>query len=83
MLLDQNDLEAVDPLIGYMIEQGNESASLKVRAHSAFVQGEIEQSVSLLESARSTAEDDWTEADEVRLAEYREALGEQSMGEQS
>ena len=83
VLLDQNDLEAVDPLIGYMIEQGNESASLKVRAHSAFVQGEIEQSVSLLESARSTAEDDWTEADEVRLAEYREALGEQSMGEQS
>ena len=73
-LLEQGDLEAADPLIGYMIEQGNMSGSLKVRAHYAFVQGDIERSVELLESAESTARDEWTEADAMTLAQYRAAL---------
>ena len=73
-LLEQGNLEAADPLIGYMIEQGDISGSLKVRAHYAFVQGEIERSVELLESAESNAKDEWTDADAETLAQYREAL---------
>jgi len=75
-LLDQESLAAADPLIGYMIEQGNISGSLKVRAHYAYVQGDIERSVGLLESAESTAEDEWTAADAKTLAQYRGALDE-------
>ena len=73
-LLDQKNFDATDPLIGYMIEQGNTSGSLKVRAHYAFEQGEIEESVALLESAQSTAADDWSDSDATTLAQYREAL---------
>ena len=73
-LLDQKNFDATDPLIGYMIEQGNTSGSLKVRAHYAFEQGEIEESVALLESAQSTAADDWSDSDATTLAQYREVL---------
>jgi DNA-binding winged helix-turn-helix (wHTH) protein/tetratricopeptide (TPR) repeat protein len=75
-LLDEKDLEATEALLGYMIEQGNTADSLKLRARYAYVQGDVERSISLQEQAQSMAEDDWSETDAEALAEYRAALVE-------
>ena len=77
-LMDQHDMEAAAALIGYMIEQGNTTDSLKLRARYAFVQGDFPRSVTLQESAQSLAADDWSEADAETLAHYRQAMAEQA-----
>ncbi len=71
VFLDQQDFAAVEPLIGRMIEQGSESASLKLRARYAFLQGDVTRAVTLQELARSASKDDWSEADESTLLEYQ------------
>jgi DNA-binding winged helix-turn-helix (wHTH) protein/tetratricopeptide (TPR) repeat protein len=71
VFLDQQDFAAVEPLIGRMIEQGDESASLKLRARYAFLQGEVERAVTLQESARTASPDDWSDADETILLDYQ------------
>ena len=75
-MLDEKDLEATEALLGYMIEQGNTTDSLKLRARYAFVQGDVERSISLQKQAQSMAEDGWSETDAEALAEYRAALAE-------
>lgn len=69
--LDNGDLVATEPLIGYLIEQGDTSESLKLRARYAFIQGDFERSIELQESARLAADGDWSENDEKTLTEYR------------
>ncbi len=72
--LDNGDFVATEPLIGYLIEQGDTSESLKLRARYAFVQGDVERSIELQESARQAADGDWSENDEETLVQYREAV---------
>ena len=72
-LLDEQDLTAVEPLIGFLIEQGNTSASLKLRARYAAANGDTRRARTLMESAQSMSEGDWTEQDTLALAGYREA----------
>lgn len=71
--MDKGDVAATEALIGYMIEQGDTSESLKLRARYAFVQGDIERSIELQESARLAAGRDWSDNDEETLAQYHEA----------
>ncbi|MEO0996627.1 MAG: tetratricopeptide repeat protein [Pseudomonadota bacterium] len=73
-LLEQGDLVASEPLVGYLIEQGNTAASLRARADYAFRTGDIERAVRNLEAVRAADASSWSEADEVRLADYRAAL---------
>ncbi len=78
VLMDQDDLAGAQALIGYLIEEGNTAASLKLRARHAFMQGEVERAVSLQESALSLAADGWSETDAETLARYQEALRQQT-----
>ncbi len=72
--LDEQNMEAVEPLIGVMIGEGDTAESLKLRARYAFVKGDIGQAIELQESARDAAADDWSEGDEAVLVGYREAV---------
>ena len=72
LYLDQQDFAAVEPLIGRMIEHGDESASLKLRARYAFLQGDVVRAVTLQESARTAAQDDWSDTDERTLLNYQQ-----------
>ena len=72
LYLDQQDFAAVEPLIGRMIEQGDESASLKLRARYAFQQGDAVRAVTLQESARTASQGEWSETDERTLLDYRQ-----------
>ena len=73
VFLDQRDFAAVEPLIGRMIEQGDESASLRLRARYAFLQGDVERAVTLQESVRMASQGEWSDADEKALLEYQQA----------
>lgn len=72
--LDNGDLVATEALIGYLIEQGDTSESLKLRARYAFVKGNVERSIELQEAARQVADGDWSESDEKTLAQYRDVV---------
>ena len=69
--LDVENLAAVEPLIGLMIEEGETTESLILRARYASVKGDSEQALALMESAKAAAGDDWSEASEELLAAYR------------
>lgn len=73
LLLDQNDLEDSEPLIGYLIEQEATAHALRVRARFAYQSGDLERSIELLEAIRSQHENDWTDADVATLHTYRNA----------
>ena len=70
LYLDQNDFAAVEPLIGRMIEQGDESASLRLRARYAYLQGDAARAVTLQEAARAASRGAWSETDERTLLDY-------------
>lgn len=69
--LDIENLAAVEPLIGIMIEEGEATGSLILRARYAFVRGDNEQALALMESAKEAAGEDWTGSSEEVLAGYR------------
>lgn len=73
LLLDSNDLEAAEPLIGRLIESGDSASSLRLRARYSDLQGDPGRSAELMELLRSTFIDDWTEADADALARYLDA----------
>ena len=60
-------------LIGYLIETGDTTTSLRIRARYRHLSGDSERAVELLESIRSTNPEDWTEADDATLRRYRAA----------
>ena len=74
VLLDDGDLAASEPLVGYLIEQGDVADGLRVRARYAFETGDVERSIALLQTVQSLG--DWTDADQAALLAYREALPE-------
>lgn len=69
--LDVENLAAVEPLIGLMIEEGETTESLILRARYASVKGDSEQALALMESAKVEAGEDWSESSEELLAGYR------------
>ena len=69
--LDVENFAAVEPLIGIMIEEGETTESLILRARYAFVKGDNEQALALMESAKEAAGEDWSESREELLAGYR------------
>jgi tetratricopeptide (TPR) repeat protein len=69
--LDVENLAAVEPLIGIMIEEGKTTESLILRARYASVKGDSEQALALMESAKEAAGEDWSESSEEVLAGYR------------
>ena len=71
LYLDQQDFAAVEPLIGRMIEQGDELASLKLRARYAFLQGDTARAVTLQGSARAASQGVWSQTDERALLDYQ------------
>lgn len=75
-LLDQQDVAATEPLIGYIVEQADTLATLKLRARFAFSVGEAGRSVELQEMAQAIAADDWSDKDEQTLARYRAATSD-------
>jgi hypothetical protein len=77
VFLDQRDFAAVEPLIGRMIEQGDESASLRLRARYAFLQGDVVRAVTLQESVRTASQGEWSDADEKDLLDYQQADSEE------
>ena len=72
--LDQNDTAAAEPLMGYLIEQEGTFAIYKLRARYAHMTDDHERSVTLLETARELAEDQWTTDDSETLASYKQNL---------
>lgn len=71
--LDRNEADAVEPLIGYLIEHDESPASVRTQARYAFLRGDVSRAVELMESAEALAGDAWRDADAALLAEYREA----------
>lgn len=69
--LDLGDMTAAEPLLGYLVEQDSEPATLKVEARYAFVSGDSVRAVELMESAKAEAGAGWSAADERALASYR------------
>lgn len=78
LLLDRNDLEAAEPLVGSLIESGESASILRVRARYAHLQGDTARAAELMESLKSTFVDDWTEADADTLDRYRNSAGRAS-----
>ncbi len=74
--LDRNEAEAVEPLIGYLIEHDESPASVRTQARYAFLRGDVPRAVTLMESAELLAGDAWRDVDAALLAEYREAAQE-------
>lgn len=77
--LDNNDLAAAEPLIGYLIDAGDSADALRLRARYANLQGNTERAVELMETLNETSVDDWTEEDTAILSEYRTAVREASL----
>lgn len=71
LYLDRGDTAAVEPLLGYLVEQDAESATLRLEARYAFASGDGARAVELMESAKAEAGTDWSVADERALASYR------------
>lgn len=69
--LDVENLAAVEPLIGIMIEEGEMTESLILRARYASLKGDSEHALALMESAKEEAAQDWSESSEEVLAGYR------------
>ncbi|MCH9694107.1 MAG: tetratricopeptide repeat protein [Gammaproteobacteria bacterium] len=76
VFLDERNLAEAEPLIGYMIEQGDTAESLKLRARYAFVKDDAGRSIELQEAARDAAPDDWSEHDAETLTRYYDAATE-------
>ena len=74
LFLDQNDLAAAEPLLGYLIDVGDSATALRVRARYAFLRNDAARAIELFESMQSSYTDDFTDADAEMLAAYREAL---------
>jgi tetratricopeptide (TPR) repeat protein len=74
LLLDRNDLEAAEPLVGNLIESGESANALRVRARFAHLQGDTARAAELMESLKSMFAEDWTEADASTLDRYRHDL---------
>ena len=55
----------------HFIEEGETTESLILRARYAFVKGDNEQALALMESAKEAAGEDWSESSEEVLAGYR------------
>jgi tetratricopeptide (TPR) repeat protein len=70
LLLDRNDLEAAEPLVGNLIESGESASALRVRARYAHLQGDPARAAELMESLKSTFAEDWTEEDAGTLDRY-------------
>ena len=69
--LDNGDTTAVEPLLGYLVEQDPEPATLKVEARYAFARGDSARAVELMETAKAEAGTGWSADDERTLANYR------------
>ncbi len=72
LFLDNRDLVAAEPLVGSLIESGEMPSALRVRARYAYLRGDTERAVELMETLKSTFADDWTEADAAALDRYRD-----------
>ncbi len=73
LYLDRDDADAVEPLIGYLIEHDESPASVRTQARYAFLRGDVARAVALMEFAEELAGDTWRDVDAALLAEYREA----------
>ena len=73
LLLDKNDLDAAEPLIGNLIEAGDSPNALRARARYADLQGDATRAVELMESLQESFPDDWGEADNEPLERFRAA----------
>ena len=71
--LDRNEADAVEPLIGYLIEHDESPASVRTQARYAYLRGDTTRAVELMESAEALAGDAWRDEDAALLTEYREA----------
>ncbi len=72
VFLDNGDLAAAEPLVGSLIESGETPGVLRVRARYAYLRGDADRAVELMETFKSTFADDWTEADAAALDRYRD-----------
>jgi tetratricopeptide (TPR) repeat protein len=72
VFLDNGDLAAAEPLVGALIESGEMPSVLRVRARYAYLRGDSDRAVELMETLRSTFADDWTDADTDALDRYLE-----------
>ena len=74
VFLDNGDLAAAEPLVGSLIESGETPSVLRVRARYAYLRGDADRAVELMETIKSTFADDWTEADAAALDRYRDGV---------
>ena len=74
-LLDSSEVEAAEPLIGFVIERGDPRWGLQLRARHAFITGDPARAVELQEAARIEAEDEWSDQAEAELVRYKEEAG--------
>ena len=73
LYLDENDVAAAEPLLGYVVEDDDTASALKLRARYAFMSGNRARAVQLMEAARDLAGEAWTSDDDADLATYRAA----------
>ncbi len=69
--LDRGDTAAVEPLLGYLVEQAAGARTLKLEARYAFAMGDSERAVELMENAKAEAGTAWSVEDERTLAGFR------------
>lgn len=63
LLLDEQDIESAEPLVGYLIETGESPDTLRVRARLAAAKGDAAGALELLETLRENFAADWSETD--------------------
>ena len=71
LYIDQARLDAVEPLLGFLVEQDSSAGILKIRARYAHATGENERAITLMEEAKAEAGDQWTNEDAATLTQYR------------
>ena len=74
VFLDNGDIAAAEPLVGSLIESGETPGVLRVRARYAYLRGDADRAVELMETIKSTFADDWNEADAAALDRYRDGV---------
>lgn len=76
LYLDAGDLAATEPLLGYIVEQDGTADTFRLRARYSHRTGDRERSVSLMETAKELAKENWSDEDSETLAAYRRPAAE-------
>lgn len=72
LYLDAGEVAQTEALLGFIVEQDDSPATLKLMARYAFLNGDRARSIELMETAKTLAEGSWSSTDADTLASYQQ-----------